>query len=68
MTKGKRVLDEAREIKNPELDLVEKGILAIEELPGLCKIQKKLSLSPQIHLFVIFFAKLPNFWKNLKPV
>lgn len=36
MTKGKRLLEEAREIKNPELDLVEKGILAFEELPGLC--------------------------------
>jgi len=35
MTKPKRVIEEAREIKNPELDLVEKGILAFEELPGL---------------------------------
>jgi hypothetical protein len=37
MTKAKRVLDEAREIRNPELDLVEKGLMAFEELPGLCK-------------------------------
>lgn len=37
MTKPKRVIEEAREIKNPELDLVEKGIVAFEELPGLCK-------------------------------
>jgi hypothetical protein len=47
MTKGKRVLEEAREIKNPELDLVEKGILAFEELPGLCELfllSLKLSL------------------------
>jgi hypothetical protein len=35
--KPKRVIEEAREIKNPELDLVDKGILAFEELPGLCK-------------------------------
>lgn len=44
MTKAKRVLEEAREIRNPELDLVDKGLMAIEELPGLCK--------PKILLFI----------------
>lgn len=38
MTKLKKVLGEAREIKNPELDLVEKGIGTFDELPGLCKL------------------------------
>lgn len=37
MSKAKRVLEEAREIKNPELDLADKGICTFEEMPGLCK-------------------------------
>lgn len=53
-----QVIDEAREIKNPELDLVEKGILAFEELPGLCKYFRRfygnfiqiIVLSPQVSL------------------
>lgn len=35
MSKAKKVLDEAREIQNPELDLVDKGIASFEEMPGL---------------------------------
>lgn len=37
MSKAKKVLEEAREIKNPELDLADKGISSFEELPGLRK-------------------------------
>lgn len=37
MSKAKKVLDEARETQNRELDLVDKGISSFEELPGLCK-------------------------------
>lgn len=37
MSKAKKVLDEAREIRNPELDLVDKGISSFEETPGLRK-------------------------------
>lgn len=37
MSKAKKVLDDAREIQNPELDLCDKGIVTFEELPGLCK-------------------------------
>lgn len=37
MTRIKKALVEAREIKNPELDLVEKGIVSFDELSGLCK-------------------------------
>lgn len=39
MSKAKKVLDEARETQNRELDLVDKGIVSFEELPGLCKCQ-----------------------------
>ncbi|KRT78254.1 hypothetical protein AMK59_8152, partial [Oryctes borbonicus] len=35
MSKAKKVLEEAREIKNPELDLADKGISSFEEMPGL---------------------------------
>jgi len=35
MAKAKKVLDEARQLRNPELELVEKGLMAFEELPGL---------------------------------
>ena len=35
MSKTKKVLDEAREIQNPELDLADKGIATFEEMPGL---------------------------------
>lgn len=37
MSKAKKVLEEAREIENPELDLFDKGISTFEEMPGLCK-------------------------------
>lgn len=35
MSKAKKVLDEAREIQNPELDLADKGVATFEEMPGL---------------------------------
>lgn len=41
MSKAKKVLDEARETQNRELDLVDKGISSFEELPGLCKCKTK---------------------------
>lgn len=37
MSKGKKVLDEAKEIQNPELDLADKSISTFEEMPGLRK-------------------------------
>lgn len=37
MSKAKKVLEEAREIQNPELDLADKGVATFEEMPGLCK-------------------------------
>lgn len=41
MSKAKKVIEEAKEIQNPELDLCDKGILSFEELPGLCECKKK---------------------------
>ncbi|KAJ8866278.1 hypothetical protein PR048_032121 [Dryococelus australis] len=37
MSKAKKVIDEAKEIQNPELDLADKGIASFEEMPGLCE-------------------------------
>jgi hypothetical protein len=37
MSKAKKVLDESREIQNPELDLADKAISSFEETPGLRK-------------------------------
>lgn len=37
MSKAKKVIDEAKEIQNPELDLADKGIATFEEMPGLCE-------------------------------
>lgn len=37
MSKAKKVLEESREIKNPELDLFDKGVSTFEEMPGLRK-------------------------------
>lgn len=38
MSKAKKVLDEARETQNRELDLVEKNVSSFDEMPGLCKL------------------------------
>jgi hypothetical protein len=37
MLKAKKIIDEAKEIQNPELDLADKGIVSFEEMPGLCE-------------------------------
>lgn len=37
MSKARKVLEEAKEIQNPELDLSDKGVSTFEEMPGLCK-------------------------------
>lgn len=44
MSKAKKVLDEAKEINNPELDLADKGISTFEEMPGLCKFSHMLAI------------------------
>lgn len=45
MSKARKIVEEAKETKNPELDLGDKGLTAFEELPGLCKL---LTLDPLI--------------------
>ncbi|XP_076258114.1 ras suppressor protein 1 isoform X1 [Rhynchophorus ferrugineus] len=35
MSKAKKVLEDAKEIENPELDLFDKGVSTFEEMPGL---------------------------------
>lgn len=57
MSKAKKVLDEARETHNPELDLADKGLSSFEELPGLCKYQNKRILK-ELYGFL-------HFWVNL---
>lgn len=37
MSKVRKALDEAKESKNPELDLVDKSITSFDEIPGLRK-------------------------------
>lgn len=45
MSKAKKVLEEAREIQNPELDLADKGVATFDEMPGLCKSNNNLIAS-----------------------
>lgn len=35
MSKAKKVIEEARDTHNPEVDLVDKGVSSFDELPGL---------------------------------
>lgn len=37
MSKVKKALDEAHEINARELDLVDKNVISIDEMPGLCE-------------------------------
>ena len=39
MSKAKKVIEEAKQIQNPELDLVDKNVSSFEEIPGICKYQ-----------------------------
>lgn len=38
MSKLKKVVDELRESKGTEIDLVDKGIVNFADVPGLCKL------------------------------
>lgn len=37
MSKARKIVEEAKETKNPELDLTDKALTSFLELPGLCK-------------------------------
>ena len=41
MSKAKKTIDEAKQIQNPELDLVDKNVVSFEEIPGVCKYWKE---------------------------
>ncbi|CAG4916726.1 unnamed protein product [Colias eurytheme] len=47
MSKAKKVIEEAKEINNPEIDLVDKGISSLDEIPGLFALENitRLTLS-----------------------
>lgn len=40
MSKAKKVIEEAQENQNPELDLADKGVVSFEEMPGLSECTK----------------------------
>lgn len=66
--KPKKVLEEAREIRNPELDLVEKGISAFEELPGLCESPTRFLFTfgeSPTSIFSLLFSVSHHIWHNL---
>ncbi|KFM60668.1 Ras suppressor protein 1, partial [Stegodyphus mimosarum] len=63
MSKVKKVLEEAKEQNNPEIDLVDKGITSFEEMPGLLLMQNitRLTLSHnKIVIVTPVIANLPN--------
>lgn len=37
MSKVRKLIEEAKESKNPELELVDKGISSFDEIPGIRK-------------------------------
>lgn len=37
MSKAKKAVEEANQIQNPELDLVDKNVVSFEEIPGIRK-------------------------------
>lgn len=37
MSKAKKILEEARELQNREIDLVDKNISSLDEIPNICK-------------------------------
>lgn len=37
MSKVKKILDEARELQNREIDLVERNLHSFDEIPTICK-------------------------------
>lgn len=45
MSRAKKVIEEAKEINNPEIDLVDKGLSSLDEIPGLCKLSLETCLS-----------------------
>ncbi|GIX67436.1 uncharacterized protein CEXT_522331 [Caerostris extrusa] len=62
MSKVKKVLDDAREQNNPEIDLVDKGITSFEEMPALMVMQKynEINSQSQQNFVSPVIANMPN--------
>lgn len=53
MSKVKKALDEAREIRARELDLVDKSVVSFDEMPGLCKfIRNMFCYAQNFHIWI----------------
>lgn len=51
MSKVKKALDEAREIRARELDLVDKNVASFDEMPGLCEFMWIMFVMHNISIF-----------------
>lgn len=40
MSKAKKAIEDAKQIQNPELDLVDKNVISFEEIPGVRKYRR----------------------------
>ncbi len=48
MSKAKKAIEEAKQIQNPELDLVDKNVASFEEIPGICEYHRR-----SVHIFYL---------------
>lgn len=62
MAKVKKVVDEARELNNPELDLVDRGITSIEEIPGLLSLVNLTRLTLSHNKIRVVPASIANLY------
>lgn len=42
MSKFKKLIEEVKDVNNAELDLVDRGIARLDDVPGLCKENERL--------------------------
>lgn len=58
MLKAKKVIEEAKEINNPEIDLVDKGISSLDDVPSLCKYTHSLVTINETSFSTLFQSRL----------
>lgn len=51
MSKVKKALEEARDARARELDLVDKNVISFDEMPGLCKFIRNMFAMQRITIF-----------------
>ena len=56
MSKVKKVVEEVKTDHIPELDLVDKNITNILEIPGLCKLYETMAVSVDLRERIIIVA------------